>query len=44
MAPLLKRAADPPTGANLFDDRMRKKWTDGLAVLEVNAVKLIDLV
>ena len=35
---------DPRTGANLFDDRMRKKRTVELAVFEIDAAKLIDLV
>ena len=30
--PWPKRVAYPRTGANLFDDRMRKKWIVGLSV------------
>ena len=34
MAPLLKRTADPRNGANLFDDRMRKRWIVGLGLFK----------
>ena len=42
--PRSKRVAHPRTGANLFDDRMRKKRTVGLGVFQINAVKLNDLI
>ena len=44
MALLRKRAADPQTEANFFDDRTRRKWTVRLSVFEINVVKLIELV
>ena len=44
LLPWSKRVAYPRTGANLFDNRMRKKRTVGLSVFQINDVKLIDLV
>ena len=44
LLPCSKRVAGPWTGANLFDDHMHTKWTVGLCVFWINAVKLIDLV